>query len=207
VERIGQAMIAAGFAPDSLFADSRGHDPSVLRIVRSDAYGRPIYSIAIREGCLEEEEPRSEQCRTRLTARMVRAPAPQTGAAAGQRARQLAEQLVRRRATTVRTIRIAFRSMALEWSQADLRSCPGAVEKLAGAASVTWLPRRVEQTESNPAIWLDSDSVEVTFDYYPTRSVFSGVPIDGSPGAWAKGLARVLEPCWKSARTPPPWMR
>src|SRR4028119_1604213 len=144
---IGPAILAAGFDPATFFKVDGGRDPSAIRIVYSDQYRRPIYSIAFQEGCLKEET-RSEVCRTRLTARMVRAPAPYPRANARERSLQLARGLVRRRATSRAAISSALPAMRLEWMQADVRTCPGALKGLSQASALAWLPRAIDQPRS-----------------------------------------------------------
>jgi hypothetical protein len=178
----------------------------VIRIMFKDHFHRPIWSIAIREGC-NKDEPPSEVCRGRLTARMVRAPAPVPNATALDRSLGLARRLVQRGARTQAAIKAALPSLRPEWMEADLRSCPGISDRLARATSLVWLPRRLDLPDEDQRIWLDGGDLQVTFDYYPTVSTFSGVPLDGSPLAWGMDLAKALEPCWKPAGAPPPWRK
>ena len=205
IEQVGPAIAAAAFEPSTFFSADPDRDRSVLRIVHLDQYGRPIYSIAIHEGCFVNKGW-SEQCGNRLVARMVRAPAPFKNADLRNRSIDLAKRLVRRNATTHKTIRSALPSLDLEWMEADLHTCPGFDEQLASAANLAWLPLTLTP-DREQLIWVDTDSVEVAFDYYPTTSTFSGVPIEGSPGEWAVNLARTLDGCSRPSKALPPWSR
>jgi hypothetical protein len=206
LERLGPEIAAAGFNPATFFSSRAAHDPSVIRIFHGDQFGRPIYAIAVRQECLEVQSLLAG-CRQQLVARMARAPLPSPHSTPRDRAIQLARRLIARRATSQVQVRAALSSMALEWMEADLRNCPGAMERLERIQGLAWLPPNAgrPQMGGDQQFWLDTDVIEVTFDYYPTVARFSGVAIESSPGAWARDFAQALEPCWRPAQSTPPW--
>lgn len=207
-EDLARRISAVAFDPTTFFRNEYGL-PSLIRIAHVDHFRRPIYSISIEDGCLEGEAW-SDACLSRLTARMVRAPAPPSMRNERDRSIHLARQLVQRRATTRAAIRSQLASLRLEWMEADLTSCPGIRETLARAANLNWVPEEITGPplpNGDVRIYLDTDSVQVAFDTGFITSTFEGVPTQGSPGSWATELAAALEPCWRPARTAPPWNR
>lgn len=184
-------------------------DPSIIRIAYTgDDYAWPVYSIAISEGCFEGETS-SRECGSRLTARMVRSPAPPDMTRTRQRGSHLVRGLVERRATSRSSIRSNLRALGIEWLEADLRACPGVSSLLARSARLLWVPEEV----SNPGprdeirLVLHADIVQVVFEQYARRATYDGYMSEGSPAAWAVELAEALEPCWRPARVTPPWGR
>jgi hypothetical protein len=209
LERVRETVLALAFDPTKYFRSEYVGDPSIIRITYTgDDYAWPVYSIAISEGCLEEEA-RSQNCRARLTARMVRSPAPPNMSRPRQRGSHLVQGLVKRGAISRSSIRSNLRALGVEWLEADLRACPSVSSLLARSADLAWVPEEV----SNPgardeiSIVLHADNVQVVFDQYARRATYDGYVSEGSPAAWAVELANALEPCWRPARVRPPWSR
>lgn len=181
----------------------------MIRIVYTgDDWAWPVYSIAIAEGCLEAETF-SPACTSRLTARMVRSPAPEDMQRPRERGLNLVKQLVDRRATSRSAIRASLGTLGAEWMEADLRACPGIGDVLERAAELDWVPRDIRNPgpEEEIEIVIHADSVKVDFVRYNRRSTYDGYIANGSPAEWAVELEKVLEPCWKPAQIMAPWMR
>lgn len=205
--RVRETVRALAFDPTKFFRDEDVGDPSIIRIVYTgDDFAWPIYSIAISEGCLEGETP-SPECGSRLTARMVRSPAPPDMTRPRQRGSHLVRRLVERRAISRPSIRSNLRALGVEWLEADLRACPGVSSLLARSAQLSWVPEEVSSPGLRDEITLvlHADTVQVVFDQYARRATYEGYISEGSPAAWAVELAQAIEPCWRPARIRPPW--
>jgi hypothetical protein len=207
LEQVRETVRAVAFDPTKFFREEHIGDPSIISIAYTgDDYAWPVYSIAIAEGCLERETP-SRECGSRLTARMVRSPAPPNMTRPRQRGSHLVHQLVERGATSSSSVASNLGSLGVEWMEADLRACPGIRSMLARSAQLAWVPAEI----SNPgpreeiSLVLHADIVQVVFDQYARRATYSGFISEGSPAAWAVELSEALEPCWRPARIAPPW--
>jgi hypothetical protein len=207
---VREAVRELAFDPTRYFQSEHVGDPSIIRITYTgDDLAWPVYSIAIAEGC-QDGEPRSpENCGSRLTARMVRSPAPSHMARPRQRGSHIVRELVARRATSGSSIRSNLRAVGIEWLEADLRACPGISSILARSAQLSWVPEEVSNPGASEeiSIVLHADIVKVVFDQYARSATYDGYIADGSPAAWAVELAEALEPCWRPARATPPWSR
>lgn len=199
------------FDPKTYFPSQYITDRSIVRIAYTgDDYGWPVYSIAIAEGCLDGETIPRDSCASRLRARMVRAPAIPDAT----RPRLLGARLVARvkdtGAETSDEVRQALSDMNLEWVEADLRTCPGALATLARSAGAVWVPDAI--TDPTPdddmlGIVLHADIVRVDFQQYARLTTYSGWIAERSPAAWAVEMASTLEPCWRPSSDQPPWLR
>lgn len=201
----------AAFDATSYFPSRYIKDRSVVRIAYTgDDYGWPVYSIAIAEGCLDGETVPRDNCASRLRARMVRAPHIPDAA----RPRLLGARLVARvsetGAGTLSEVRQALGEMNLEWVEADLRTCPGALATLARSAEADWVPDAVANPRPDDdlsGLVLHADIVRVDFKQYARLTTYNGWIAERSPAAWAVEMAATLEPCWEPAPEPPPWLR
>ncbi|WP_303698898.1 hypothetical protein [Brevundimonas naejangsanensis] len=199
----------AAFDPKTYFPSKYTKDRSIVRIAYTgDDYGWPVYSIAIAAGCLEGETIPRDNCASRLRARMVRAPAIPDAA----RPRLLGAQLVTRvketGATSPEEVRQALRDMNLEWVEADLRTCPGALATLTRSAEAAWVPDAIINPtpgDEMASLVLHADIVRVELQQYARLTTYSGWIAERSPAAWAVEMASTLEPCWGSISNPPPW--
>jgi hypothetical protein len=206
--RVREHVRSLAFNPTTYFR-RHGDDDSMIRIVYTgDDYAWPVYSIAIAEGCLAEDRP-EPGCRSRLTARMVRAPAPPNFTRPRQRGSHLVHQLVQRRAMSRSSIKAQLAPSGVQWLEADLRTCSGASAILARSGQLNWVPDEISnpQLREEIVVHLHADIIEVVFDYLGRRSTYLGYIADHSPAAWAQELSDTLEPCWRPARVPPPWSR
>ncbi len=206
---VREMVHALAFDPTKFFRNEHVGDPSMIRIAYTgDDYAWPVYSIAIAEGCLEEETP-SNECRSRVTARMVRAPAPPKMTRPRQRGSHLVQQLVEREATSRSSIKSYLGSLGVEWMEADLAACPGIGSILARSAELAWVPDEISNPGPREEITLPlhADNVQIVFDQYARRSTYDGFISEGSPASWAVQLSVALEPCWRPARIEPPWHR
>ena len=79
IGRVRDRVWDLAFDPNRYFVSEYGDEQVIEEIITiaytGDDYAWPVYSIAIAEGCLEGEG-NGPACGARLTARMVRAPAP-----------------------------------------------------------------------------------------------------------------------------------
>jgi hypothetical protein len=207
--RVRDEVRALAFDPATYFPSRFIRDGAMIRIAYTgDDYAWPVYSLAVAKGCLDEE-PRSKDCLSRLTARMVRAPAPADLQRPRQRGAHMVRELARRQAASPSSMPSHLSALKVEWLEADLRSCPGATSLLARSADLSWVPKEISNPDASDLVSpvLHADMVEVVFERYARRSTWRGYIAGNSPAAWAVELAETLEPCWKPARTAPPWRR
>jgi hypothetical protein len=199
------------FDPTKFFPSPYTEDRSVVRIVYSgDDYGWPVYAIALAEGCVDDEDPRLGECSLRLRARMVRAPAPPELVRPRHRGTYLVGGLVNRGATSREQVRASLTELGVEWGEADLRTCPGALAALSRSTGAVWVPERIANPTPEDGVLnlvLHADTVQVESQQYRRVSVYEGWIEEGSPAAWAVDLASTLEPCWRPAELPAPWFR
>lgn len=203
------AVRRMAFDPSRYFPSPHIRDRSIIRITYTgDDYGWPVYAIAIAAGCVDQENVRADGCVSGLRARMVRAPAPPGMTRPRQRGSHLVNQVTQRGGSSPEQIRAALDDIALEWVEADLRTCRGATAVLGRLRDAEWAPDAV--AEPNPAgeelsLVLHADIVRVELQQYARRTIYEGWLAEDSPAVWAESLAAALEPCWRPAATPPPW--
>lgn len=197
------------FDPAAYFPSRYIRDRSIVRIAYTgDDDAWPVFSIAIAAGCVDAETIPQNNCASRLRARMVRAP----GALGADRPRAAGAQLVSRvretGATSADEVRQALSDIGLEWVEADVRACPGAMAVLARSAEAVWVPDAVANPTpgGGPNLILHADIVRVEFQQYARLTTYRGWPAERSPGAWAVEMASVLEPCWEATSNEPPWV-
>lgn len=202
-------VIDVAFDPTAYFPSTYARDRSVVRIVYTgDDYGWPVYAIAVAEGCVDQEDRNNDACATRLRARMVRSPAPADIQRPRQRGLHLLGLLVETGATNPISIRAALSDVGTEWLEADLRTCPGAVDGLRRLTEAGWPPPPpIDQTlvAYVSGLAMHADLVRVEVQHYARRTTYEGWIADGSPAAWAVAFAEGLEPCWRPAPGPAPW--
>lgn len=182
------------FDPDLFFGSPNYFN--AIRI-RSSFESWPIYSIAIVDGCAVKGAPRPA-CADQRLARMVRAPI-------GARGNNLVAAIRKTGARDEVQISVALDKAGLEWLEADLVACPGAMAVVGKASAVPWGPYNDRNTVFRMAS--HAEMIEVLFSVSDGDMIWRGAVFDGTPSAWAKDLATVLEPCWKPARAPAPWRR
>lgn len=204
---------AQAFDPTRFFPSRYITDRSSVRIVYTgDDYAWPVYAIAIAAGCEDDEVVSRNECNLRLTARMVRAPAPLDMDRPRQRGTHLLRQLAERGAATPPQIAAALAEVGTEWLEADVRACPGALSVLRRSAEASWMPTTIIYLDQPPTpidflagLTMHADTVRVEFQQHARRSSYSGDIAEGTPTGWAVELATALEPCWRPATAPPPW--
>jgi hypothetical protein len=202
-------VLEIAFDPTKFFRSRYVGDVSTVRITYTgDDWGWPVYAIAVAEGCADEENGRQSDCGVRLRARMVRAPAAPERTRPRSRGARLIGQLVERGARSDADIRAGLNDLGVEWIEADLRTCPGALAALGRSAEADWVPEAVANPtpgDEIAALVMHADIVRVEFQQYARISTYRGWIAEGSPAEWAEELAAVLQPCWRPATTPAPW--
>jgi hypothetical protein len=207
VKLAGQVRELA-FNPENFFRDEYHSQPIVTVTYTGDDYAWPVYSIAVFEGC-HDDEPRVDSCRTALRARMVRSPFAPDMKRPRERGGRLIWKLYKEGKTSRMALRSALTRSGVEWKEADIRRCPNATKALQRSANLNWVPTEISSPTPKDEINLviHADIVEVTFRQYGRASIYSGYIAEGSPAAWAEDFAASLETCWANATTPPPWRR
>jgi len=199
------------FDPALYFPSRYVADNSMIKITYTgDDYGWPVYAIAVAEGCVDREDVQRDNCSSRLRARMVRAPAPADLTRPRQRGSYLIGEIVAKGAVSFEQIRTALTETRPEWVEADLRACPGAMDALKRASEAVWIPEAVAEPDADEGyveIILHADIIEVEVRQYARSARYRGWIAEDSPAAWAEGLAKVLEPCWRPAGVPAPWLK
>lgn len=192
----------AAFEPSKYFADEEVGLDLIYITYRGDDYDWPFYSIAIRNDCAKVH---TEACQLARRARMVKVPV-----GANERPRKSGSRLVGeilQQATTPQDIPKALDKSGLQWVEADLKACPGAMSVLAEATKSQWVQKTtVAPAKGDPIrLSLHADKVTVAFKEYLQEATYYGALYEGTPAAWADNLAKTLEPCWKPASAPAPW--
>lgn len=196
------------FDPLTYFPSSDSIDHSTVRIIFQGSYGWHGYSIAIAPHCIAGETIPADACLGKLRARMVRAPQPASSDIHGVYGSGLIATMVGAGVRDEEDVREVLRSIDLEWLEADLRTCSGAVDMLARSADADWVPRSVSHPDADdwpPAIVLHPDNIVVEIQEYARLTRYSGWSAEGSPAVWARQMADVLEPCWIPSAAPTPW--
>jgi hypothetical protein len=204
IELMKERVAALAFDPWGFFEWPHGNLVNIR--YRGDDWGWPVYSIAIQNGCEDEQAPHPA-CRDRRIARMVRAPVGPRGAERPRwRGADLVSRIFATGAATDDAIRAQLDDAGIEWLEADLQSCPGAMVLLGRAEAVQWAPRKPPKRDEI-VVTLHADTIEVGFDAFDGRVSWSGPPYDGTPSRWAIDFAAQIEPCWRPAKAPTPWRR
>jgi hypothetical protein len=204
VVRLREEVAALAFDPNKLFDGRAGGTDVVTVAYAGDDFGWPVFSMAIRRSCLEREKM-GPHCTWRRVARMVRSPAPPDLRRPRQRGSLLMARMLRSDGPT----RLGLDRAGLEWVEADLDSCPGAIPKFQEGRSATWVPADVFASGRPPmhAPVMHADNVKVVFADSSRRSTYNGYVAPGSPAQWAVELAATLDRCWRPLTAVPPWQR
>ena len=173
-----------------------------------DDYGWPVYSIAVRSGCRSADEPRPA-CYNQRIARMVRAPIGEHGAERARwRGSDLINRIVEAGATSEGAIKDQLDKVGVEWLEAELQTCSGAIEMLTRAEQARWGPYTPPPNPNGPIIVsMHADQMEVDFRVRDGRVDWRGTMHAGTAGRWADDFAKLIEPCWHPASVPTPWRR
>lgn len=199
----------AAFDPTTYFQSARAIDRSSVRISH-DGGGNasPGYAIAIARGCVDAET--SGDCASQLRARMVRAPMRLAPAYPGGGGSGLFKWIGEAGVRGEEDVKRVLGEVDLEWVEADLRGCPGAVHVLTQSADAEWVPLSVTQTtpgEGWGVIVTHAENVSVEIQDFTSLTSYRGAALERNPAAWAVRMAEVLEPCWKVGSAPAPWTR
>jgi hypothetical protein len=115
---------------------------------------------------------------------------------------------------------------SVDWREADLRACPGAVHALLAIEAVQWFsfdqlvreqaatgkPLEAETVYEGPVPYLN----RITVRAYDGKRVLPGggtltsasaLADAGGTSHWAKTMLKIVEPCLKPASVPAPWDR
>lgn len=196
------AINRLAFDPARYFTFESAQD--LMRVTyRGDDYDFPVWSMTIRNGC--QAEPRLPPCFKQRIARMVRAPVPAEGAER-PRWRGMALVAALEDAKTEAEVADRLDKAGLDWVEADLTACPGAMDALKVMTEVRWpSPTPLLPSDDFPPLALHADKVTVDIPTFLHAVRYSGAAFKGSPGEAAVRLAQTLEPCWKPSAAPVPW--
>lgn len=129
---VAERTRALAFDPGRFFPE-RPRPAIAIRYLGDDV-DMPVYTIAIRKGCVDTDQDDSEaslNCGQRLIARMLRAPFPGTPDRPRQRGYRLIGTLAQARPDSDDALRRGLDGAGLEWVEADVRQCPKAMAQLA----------------------------------------------------------------------------
>lgn len=178
--------------------------PAISIRYLGDDYGYPVYAIAVRRGCTDNDSDEVRKtCGERLTARMVRSPYNGNPPRVRARGQRLFALLSQSQPASDAALLPLLDKAGLEWLEADIHTCPTAMAHLATGRDLRFSPAfdQVKQVE----IILHADTISFEVGEYLERSRYHGWLKPGSPGAWANDFAASLEPCWKPAAALVPW--
>jgi hypothetical protein len=197
IRRVKGMVESLAFDPATFF-DQRGAWASIHIRQRGSDWGWPVYSIAIVDGCVVNDAPYPACIHQRL-ARMVRVP--------GARGDSLVRGIRKTGAKRYAQVRTALGKAGLEWLEADLQACPGAMAALGKASAARWGPYKDSNGNVLFVMVSHADMIEVSHTVPEGEVTWRGPALEGTPAAWANDLATALEPCWKPATAPAPWRR
>lgn len=208
VDQQRSAVRQLAFDPDRFFPERT--QPLIAIRYTGDDYGFPVYSIAVRRGCSQQDRGEARKtCGNRMTARMVRAPGigPKEGEGRSRRiaGAQLFARLHESAPQDEAQLRAGIDGLGLDWLEADISACPAAMAHLKTADSIGFFANPVMPDDDSLEIVLHADKIDFEFGEYLTRSRFVGYAKPGSPGAWAHQFAVSLADCWKPATATAPW--
>ncbi|MFT3997706.1 MAG: hypothetical protein QM667_09885 [Asticcacaulis sp.] len=189
------------FDPALYFANEPKGSEVVLISYTGDDYGWPVYSIAVHYGCT------AEGCNPQRRARMVRAPITDPSDRPRRWGLTLVNKVTAKGASTPEAVAGALDTLGLDWVEADLMTCPGAMTAMADLGKAEWIRDDVVKPDPNGSIEivLHADRIRVEVPDYLRKATYDGFIAKGSPAAWADALAKTLEPCWKPVSASPPW--
>lgn len=197
------------FDPDRFFPDAYIKPILTIRYTGDD-YDYPVYSLAVRRGCTDEDVGEARKtCGSRLLARMVRSPMPPTEDGETPRRRwagsALFAALEKRAPRSEGEVKQGLDSYGLEWMEADVNGCAPALDRLRSAETVSFFAEPPVANSNELSLVLHADKVAVEFGGYITRSRYFGWLKPGSPAEWADGFAQSLETCWQPSKAVVPW--
>jgi hypothetical protein len=201
-------MRAMAFDPEAYFGSNDGaeQDPlapsGLVDAVFLRALHGPGWAFAIANGCpgLAEADPTCKSDQRRPLLRAVTIKPPEEIPAAYNRSPKSEAEMR------------GLLNAVMNWREADLRTCPGAVEALLALDDVRWQPfDEADQaliTGQSPAQLLviaDPDTISVRAGGVMNAHAAHDMGQPGGAGAWAMTMRAVVEPCLKPTGAPPPW--
>ncbi|MFY8196835.1 MAG: hypothetical protein ACOVKV_17335 [Novosphingobium sp.] len=204
-----QTVLAEAFDPERFF-DGRYVEAPILTIrYLGDDYDFPVYAIALYKGCHDVDAEGDRSCLDRLQARMIRAPYDGEPERPRWRGTRLLEDLRTRGVSSRKELLKALDDGAVEWLEADLATCPAALNNARSTDELRWFGEPLVQEPSDEmAIIMHFDTIDVRFrPNYFTDFRYQGHVGDGLPSGWADAFAKSLESCWKPATAIRPWRR
>jgi hypothetical protein len=178
--------------------------PFLTVVYRGDDWGVPVYSLSIAE------------VSKRFVVRAVRS----AGLGNDERPRQAGYRLYSKidaaNANSDAKLKALFDAGAVEWLEADLDSCPNAVEAVDAVrnaewhtyADIGWSKKFDEEGDQAPIV-MHADTITVRYRVYLQQVEYSGW-LSGGDDHVTKAvlkLAEALQPCWKPATPKAPWHR
>lgn len=204
-----QTVLAEAFDPERFFDGNYVDSPILTIRYLGDDYDYPVYAIALFKGCHDADAEGDRSCRDRLQARMVRAPYDGEPQRPRWRGTRLLEELRIRGISSHKELLQALDNGVVEWLEADLATCPAALQHARNTADLRWFGEPlVPEASEGIAIVIHYDTVDVRFrPNYFTDVRYQGHVDDSLPSGWADAFAKSLETCWKPATAIRPWRR
>ncbi len=204
-----QAVLAEAFDPERFFEGRYIADPILTVRYLGDDYDYPVYGLALYKGCHDADAEGDRSCRDRLQVRMVRAPYDGEPERPRWRGTRLLNELGTKGVSSREELLKALDNGAVEWLEADLATCPAALNHARTTDDLRWFGvPLVEEPSDSIAIVLHADTVEVRFrPNYFTDVRYEGAVDDDLPSGWAVEFAKSLENCWKPSAATRPWRR
>lgn len=191
------------FDPGRFFAERLR--PAIAISYRGDDTGMPVYTIAVRKGCVVGGQPDPDlDCGQRLIARMLRAPFPGTPRRPRERGYRLIGTLKQAGTGNDDALRQGLDKAGLEWVEADVRQCTPAMAQLATLPDLHFAAG-IDFDQRLAPIVLHADTIRFDLDDFLVTARYEGWAKPGTAGAWANAFAKSLEGCWKPASAPVPW--
>lgn len=168
----------------------------------------PVYSLAVADRTRCSQIKGASSCTRDFPIRIVRVASGTSWEDRFRSAGTLLGRLERSRATTRAAIRRVLSKGGLEWKETDLLSCPGAYEKLEEIRQAPWHPdvHIPFQSEEDRQVWMHPTMIKVRMTGDLTTSRYEGHIFRPLPEA-VEAFVETLEPCWKQAKSRPPWRR
>lgn len=198
-----ETVARLAFDPDRYFADERSGRNDIRIVYSGDAFGWPIYAIAIRRGCGPANTGRG--CDAGFRMRMARAPAPASMSRPRDRAIPIWRRFTEGPGRTPRQAAAILDEAEVEWLETDSVDCPGVAPLLERTSAMSWVPVGLSPGQMPAAPVMHYDVVEISFSAYSSRATYIGAIVEGAPSGWAARLALAAERCWRPAASVAPW--
>jgi hypothetical protein len=206
-QEVQERVSALAFDPARFLAGQDDQRDLVRLSYTGDDWDWPVWSILIRDSC-GSERPWPRECLRGRIAWMVRAPVPERGAERPRwRGSALVGTLTAKKIGDRTALVAGLDAARLDWVQADLSSCPGAMAAFGKITEAKWIDsaRIAPDSQGDLNLVLHADRIKVEVPYFMRTTTYQGWIAPGSPAEWANDLAKTLEPCWRPASAPPPW--